>query len=45
MINIRESFPFEEPQVDKALPTPGRRQQRRTQRDARREHPKDFSRP
>ena len=35
--NISKSFPFEEPTVDKVLPTPGRRQQRRTQRDARRE--------
>jgi hypothetical protein len=35
--NISKSFPFEEPPVDKTLPTPGRRQQRRTQRDARRE--------
>ena len=34
---ISNSFPFEEPPVDKVLPTPGRRQQRRTQRDARRE--------
>ena len=33
---ISNSFPFEEPPVDKVLPTPGRRQQRRTQRDARR---------
>jgi hypothetical protein len=43
---ISESFPFEEPQVDKALPTPGRRQQRRTQRDARREQfQKDLADP
>ena len=44
--NISKSFPFEEPQVDKALPTPGRRQQRRTQRDARREQfQKDLADP
>ena len=44
--NISKSFPFEEPQVDKALPTPGRRQQRRTQRDSRREQfEKDLADP